>query len=181
MLGRSAAKCQYFEVPLSTGGFDPYYEPGSVSYALLAQVTVVWVIQAELIPDSKLTDLRRVCHVLPPSNYAILPMGESTIRQRKRKQNIIHPNAGGIDIGSRSHVVSVPPDLDDEPTRTFNGFTDDLKLLVQWLAGLDITTVAMESTGIYWILHYELLSNAGLEVYLVNARLMRSGVGIVAA
>jgi len=143
----------------------------------LAQVTVVWIFQAELIPDRKLIDLRRAHLFLPLSNYVILPMEKSTTRQKKRKLNIIHPYAAGIDIGSRSHVVSVPPDLDDEPTRTFNGFTDDLKFLVQWLIGLGITTVAMESTGIYWIPLYELLSNAGLEVYLVNARHVRNVPG----
>jgi transposase len=143
----------------------------------LAQVTVVWIFQAELIPDRKLIDLRRAHLFLLLSNYFILPMEKSTTRQKKRKLNIIHPYAAGIDIGSRSHVVSVPPDLDDEPTRTFNGYTDDLKFLVQWLIGLGITTVAMESTGIYWIPLYELLSNAGLEVYLVNARHVRNVPG----
>jgi len=143
----------------------------------LAQVTVVWIFQAELIPDRKLIDLRRAHLFLLLSNYFILPMEKSTTRQKKRKLNIIHPYAAGIDIGSRSHVVSVPPDLDDEPTRPFNGYTDDLKFLVQWLIGLGITTVAMESTGIYWIPLYELLSNAGLEVYLVNARHVRNVPG----
>lgn len=140
-------------------------------------MTVVWIFQAELIPDRKLIDLRRAHLFLLLSNYFILPMEKSTTRQKKRKLNIIHPYAAGIDIGSRSHVVSVPPDLDDEPTRTFNGYTDDLKFLVQWLIGLGITTVAMESTGIYWIPLYELLSNAGLEVYLVNARHVRNVPG----
>ena len=135
---------------------------------------MVWIFQAELISERKLIDLRRVHLFLPPSNHVIIPMEKSTTRQKKRKLDIIHPYAAGIDIGSRSHVVSVPPDLDDEPTRTFNGFTDDLKLLVQWLVELGITTVAMESTGIYWIPLYELLSNAGLEVYLVNARHVRN-------
>jgi transposase len=94
-----------------------------------------------------------------------------------KKLTIIHPSAAGIEIGSRAHVVSVPPDLDDEPTRTFNGFTDDLKLLVQRLFGLGITTVAMKSTGIYWIPLYELLSKAGLEVYHVNVRHVRNVPG----
>ena len=74
-------------------------------------------------------------------------------------------------------MVAVPPDLDDEPTRTFNGFTGELQVLVQWLIGLGITTVAMESTGIYWIPLYEMLNNAGLEVYLVNARHVRTVPG----
>ena len=93
---------------------------------------MVWIFQADLILDRKLIDLRRVHLFLPASNYVIIPMEKSTTRQKKRKLNIIHPYAAGIDIGSRSHVVSVPPDLDDEPTRTFNGFTDDLYAFRGW-------------------------------------------------
>ena len=104
-------------------------------------------------------------------------MQKSTSKQKRRKLDIIHPYAAGIDIGSRFHVVAVPPDLDDQPTRTFNGFTAELKALVQWLIELGITTVAMESTGIYWIPLYELLSHAGLEVFLVNARHVRTVPG----
>lgn len=104
-------------------------------------------------------------------------MQKTNQRQQRRKLSIVHPYAAGIDIGSRFHVVAVPPDLDDEPTRTFSSFTGELKALVQWLIGLGITTIAMESTGIYWVPLHELLSNAGLEVYLVNARHVKSVPG----
>jgi transposase len=90
--------------------------------------------------------------------------------RQTRNVSVVHPLSAGIDIGSRFHVVAVPPDLDDEPTRSFSSFTGKLEALVQWLIALGITTVAMESTGVYWIPLYELLIAAGIEVYLVNAR-----------
>ena len=60
---------------------------------------------------------------------------------------IIHDRAGGIDIGSRFHVVAVPADLCDEPVQTFQAFTGDLERMADWLVSLGIKTVAMESTG----------------------------------
>jgi transposase len=82
----------------------------------------------------------------------------------------IRSRAAGIDIGATFHVVAVPADLDGEPVRTFRSFTADLTRLADWLTGLGITTVAMESTGIYWVPVFELLEARGLEVVLVNAR-----------
>ncbi len=82
----------------------------------------------------------------------------------------LHRRAAGIDIGSTFHVVAVPVDLDAEPVRTFKSFTSDLHRLADWLVSLDITTVAMESTGIYWVPVYEILEARGLEVVLANAR-----------
>lgn len=82
----------------------------------------------------------------------------------------LHRRAAGIDIGSTFHVVAVPHDLDTEPVRTFKSFTDDLQRLADWLVSVGITTVAMESTGIYWVPVYEILEARGLEVVLANAR-----------
>jgi len=82
----------------------------------------------------------------------------------------INGRAAGIDIGSRFHVAAVPPDLDPEPVRSFQSFTGDLARLADWLAAVGITTVAMESTGIYWVPVFEILEACGLEVVLVNAR-----------
>jgi transposase len=78
--------------------------------------------------------------------------------------------AAGVDIGSTFHVVAVSPELDSEPVRSFRSFTADLNALAEWLVRLGITTVAMESTGIYWIPLFEILEARGLEVVLVNAR-----------
>jgi transposase len=78
--------------------------------------------------------------------------------------------AAGIDIGSTSHFVAVPEDLDDQPVREFSCFTGDLHRMADWLVEIGIQTVAMESTGVYWIPAYEILEERGLEVLLVNAR-----------
>ena len=82
----------------------------------------------------------------------------------------IHPDAAGIDIGAESHWVSVPPERDSEPVREFSCFTGDLHAMATWLKECGVTTVAMESTGVYWIPVFQILETSGLEVYLVNAR-----------
>ena len=82
----------------------------------------------------------------------------------------IHPHAAGIDIGSTFHVVAVPSDREDRPVRTFRTFSGDLHQLADWLRAVSITTVAMESTGVYWIPVFEILDARGFEVVLVNAR-----------
>ena len=101
-------------------------------------------------------------------------MANTTTKQRKSSGSqglpIIHRHAAGIDIGSTFHVVCVPADSDDEPVRRFDSFTGDLYRLAQWLKEVGITTVAMESTGIYWVPVYEILEERGFEVVLVNAR-----------
>ena len=92
-------------------------------------------------------------------------MANTTTKQRKSSGSqglpIIHRNAAGIDIGSTFHVVCVPADSDDEPVRRFDSFTGDLYRLAQWLKEVGITTVAMESTGIYWVPVYEILEERG--------------------
>ena len=65
--------------------------------------------------------------------------------------SLTHPNAAGIDIGSASHFVAVPPDRDEQPVREFPSFTADLHRLADWLAACGVDTVAMESAGVYWI------------------------------
>ena len=90
---------------------------------------------------------------------------------------ITHPNAAGIDIGSASHFVAVPPDRDDEPVREFLSFTVDLNALADWLTACGVDTVAMESTGVYWIPWFELLESRGLTVLPVNARHVKNVSG----
>ena len=99
-------------------------------------------------------------------------MRQSKTKKRKRNKQIstINPNAAGIDIGSQFHVVAVPADRDDEPVRTFQSFTGDLHRLADWLVACRIETVAMESTGIYWIPLYEILEKRGINVIVANAR-----------
>jgi len=88
----------------------------------------------------------------------------------KNRLQSIHPDAAGLDVGATFHVVAVPPDRDEEPVRTFRSFTADLHRLADWLRSVKVTTVAMESTGVYWVPVYEILEAHGFEVLLVNAR-----------
>lgn len=81
-----------------------------------------------------------------------------------------NPGAGGIDVGAEEMVVAVPPDRDPCPVRTYPTFTSGLAEMCEWLVERGITTVAMESTGNYWITAYDMLEAAGIEVCLVNAR-----------
>jgi transposase len=83
---------------------------------------------------------------------------------------VIHPDAAGIDIGNESHYVAVPPCRDSQPVRRFGCTTGELKTMANWLKQCRIRTVAMQSTGVYWIAVFDILEEAGLEVYLVNAR-----------
>jgi len=83
---------------------------------------------------------------------------------------VVHPNAAGIDIGNEAHYVAVPPDRDSQPVRRFGCTTTELKAMADWLKQCGICTVAMQSTGVYWIAVFDILEAAGLEVYLVNAR-----------
>jgi transposase len=83
---------------------------------------------------------------------------------------VVHSNAAGIDVGSREHYVAVPPSRSEMAVRSFGCFTEDLQQLAAWLQQCGITTVALQSTGVYWIPLYDVLEEAGIEVYLVNAR-----------
>src|ERR1700674_4486251 len=83
---------------------------------------------------------------------------------------VVHPDAAGIDIGNESHYVAVPPTRDSESVRRFGCTTAELKEMADWLKQCGIWTVAMQSTGVYWIAVYDMLEEAGMEVYLVNAR-----------
>jgi transposase len=108
----------------------------------------------------------------------------SNHKQRKRIKKRISKHleqvnlfAAGIDIGSQSHYVSVPAELDSEPVREFPCFTGDLNRMADWLVKVGIKTVAMESTGVYWIPAFEILEERGLEVLLVNARHVKNVPG----
>jgi len=83
---------------------------------------------------------------------------------------VVHTQAAGIDVGNGSHYVAVRPDRDPEPVRRFECFTADLHRLADWLRSCGVKTVAMQSTGVYWIPLYEVLEERGFKVYLVNAR-----------
>lgn len=114
-----------------------------------------------------------------------------TTTETKRKQNyrrrrrgmcledrpILESNAAGLDIGAREIFAAVPADRDAQPVRVFLTFTADLNAMAKWLLGCGIRSVAMESTGVYWIAPYEVLEQHGLKVCLVNARHMKNVPG----
>ena len=90
---------------------------------------------------------------------------------------MIHRNAAGIDVGAKEHVVAVPADRDPQPVRSFKAFTPDLYELADWLKQSGVETVALESTGIYWITLYEILEERGFAVRVVNARHVKNVPG----
>ena len=83
---------------------------------------------------------------------------------------IVHPEAAGIDVGGSEHWVAISPDRDPEPVRRFGCFTADLREMARWLVEKGVRSVAMQSTGVYWMPVFEILEQHGLEVFLVNAR-----------
>jgi transposase len=83
---------------------------------------------------------------------------------------VVHPDAAGIDIGNEVHYVAVPPNRSSEAVLRFGCTTAGLKAMADWLKQCGIRTVAMQSTGVYWVAAFDILEAAGLEVYLVNAR-----------
>jgi len=83
---------------------------------------------------------------------------------------LINRNAGGIDVGATEMWVSVPPDRDTEPVQQYGAFTRDLYAMADWLKQCRIESVAMESTGVYWIPVFQVLEERGIRVILVNAR-----------
>ncbi|MCW5620894.1 MAG: IS110 family transposase [Burkholderiales bacterium] len=90
---------------------------------------------------------------------------------------VIHDRAAGIDIGARFHVVGVAPELCEEAVRTFQAFTGDIERMADWLVSLGIETVAMESTGVYWVPVFDVLQSRGIEVIVANAREARAVPG----
>ena len=102
---------------------------------------------------------------------------------KRKKMNLpkhlqhINQHAAGIDVGSRSHWVAAPEGSTDQPVQEFQSFTDDLHRMADWLIACGVTTVAMESTGIYWIPVFEILESRGIEVKLVNARHVKNVPG----
>ena len=90
---------------------------------------------------------------------------------------VLHPDAAGIDVGAEEVFVAVPPDCATEPVRSFETFTRDLYELADWLQSCGIRSVAMESTGVYWIPLFQILETRGIEVFLVNAQHVKNVPG----
>jgi len=94
----------------------------------------------------------------------------------KMLQNI-NPNTAGIDIGATEIYTAVPYERDDQPVRRFDTFTADLHDAAKWLKACGIDSIAMESTGVYWIPVFQILESYGFEVVLVNARHVKNVPG----
>ena len=114
------------------------------------------------------------CHPTPNNWHT---MNRKQRREMTRKiqsedlsLEVVHPDAAGIDIGNESHYVAVPPTRDSQPVRRFGCTTSELKEMAVWLKQCAIRTIALQSTGVYWIAVYDIREEAGFEVYLVNAR-----------
>ncbi|UOM37082.1 IS110 family transposase [Acuticoccus sp. I52.16.1] len=90
---------------------------------------------------------------------------------------LVNPGAAALDIGSTLHMAAVNPDCTDAPVRSFGTFTRDLHELADWFRACGVTSVAMESTGVYWIPVFEVLESYGFEVILVNARYAKNVPG----
>ena len=97
-------------------------------------------------------------------------MSKAKRPSRKREMSPVHAHAAAVDIGATLNVAAVGPDRDPEPVRSFGTFTADLHPMADWFERCGIRTVAMESTGVYWIPAYEVLEQRGFAVVLVNAR-----------
>jgi transposase len=91
---------------------------------------------------------------------------------KKVSMQVINPNAGGIDVGSRSHFVSIGQGKDD--VKEFGVYNEDLQAIVAWLLLNKITTVAMESTGTYWQSLFAVLQRAGIQVILCNGKFTKN-------
>ena len=96
------------------------------------------------------------------------------VEKRERRSAVLEPDAAGIDIGAHEIYVAVPLDRDQETTRRFSSFTYDLHALADWLESCRVRTVAMESTGVYWIPLFQTLEERGFMVYLVNAHSLKN-------
>ncbi|SIQ87476.1 Transposase [Rhizobium sp. RU33A] len=103
-----------------------------------------------------------------------MPKTSSSMPQNLTRMN---PGAAAIDIGSTMHMAAVNPDCAEMPIRSFGTFTHDLHDLAAWFRSCGVTSVAMESTGVYWIPAYEILEQHGFEVILVNARYAKNVPG----
>jgi transposase len=113
---------------------------------------------------------------LTPHQGGTMPRGRRRTT-RAVTTPILHPHAAGSDIGATEIYAWVPLDRDPQPIRRFATFTEDLLALAAWLKTCGVTSVAMESTGVYWIPLYQILGTQGFEVCLVNARHVKNVPG----
>jgi transposase len=116
----------------------------------------------------KLSTLQRLqCGKLKPKDYKEL---QRRLQAEDPGLTVVHGNAAGIDVGSRSHFAAVPPGLAEQPIREFGSWTAGLQEMAAWLISCQIETVAVQATGVYWLALCDVLEQAGLKVCVINAR-----------
>jgi transposase len=104
---------------------------------------------------------------------------KSEFKKKKHSQGmpVLNPFAAGIDVGDTMHDVAISDGISGFEVREYPSFTENIEELVNWLKSEGITTVAMESTGVYWLNLYLMLEEAGIEPYLVNAKHVKNVTG----
>lgn len=114
--------------------------------------------------------LLSLCSLLPTPSLSLIVEILMAVRKRPTSSiPVINQHAAGVDIGHDRHYVCVGDNIETD-VRTFGSFTGDLDALIDWLVERSVTTVAMESTGVYWIPLFEMLERRGLDVILVDPR-----------
>jgi len=136
--------------------------------SMVRESSATVVSAAMRIPFRRSSRFRRF-----PWRCRSLTILEQTMAMRKREEEVVFANAAGVDVGASSHWVAVPRHAGEEPVREFGTMTDDLNAMADWLIACGVDTVALESTGVYWIPLYEVLQQHGLKVWLVDARQMK--------
>ena len=124
-----------------------------------------WQVRLDPAQKNSTTNGRRLEYIAADEAGAM-----PTTKKRVEPIEIVHPNAAGLDIGARDIYACVPPDRAGETIKVVGTFTPDLEQLADWLVAHQVDTVAMESTGVYWIPVFELLEARGLKLSLVNGR-----------
>ena len=101
--------------------------------------------------------LSEIGEVMPRKRTIGEPKGSAPKRGDWKALEIVHPDAAGIDVGGSEHWVAVSQDRDPEPVRRFGCFTADLREMGSWLVEKGVRSVAMQSTGVYWMPVFEIL------------------------
>lgn len=129
------------------------------------------------IPIRRVPALRNSGRHLPARRWTMAKKRNKETRTSNGILPVMRPDAAGIDIGATEIYVAVPANRSSENVRSFPTSTQDLYTLADWLKQCGITTVAMESTGVYWIPLFQILEERGFGVCLVNARHVKNVPG----
>lgn len=136
----------------------------------------------DLTSLERMIEIRHRAKLSEGDNMAALQNPDKHLNRKQRKElvrrlqshdpglEVVHRHAAGIDVGNQEHYVAIAPRQDEMPVQRFGCFTAELMRMATWLKERGVRTVAMQSTGVYWIPLYDMLEEHGIEVYLVNAR-----------